>query len=58
MSLNPYKLLTPEERARINRALKRGPKFGDRARLAQYTKTLYAGVTGRDLPPTAEKRAQ
>ena len=58
MSLNPYKLLTPKERARINRALKRAPAFGDRAELAKYTKALYVEVTGRDLAPSAEKRAQ
>lgn len=56
--MNPNKLLTPEERARINRVLKRGPKFGDRAELAKYTRALYANVTGRDLAPSSEKRAQ
>ena len=52
--MNPYKLLTPEERARINRALKRAPSIGGRKELAQYTRMLYEKITGREL---AEKVA-
>jgi hypothetical protein len=54
MSLNPYKLLTPKERARILRALKKGPAL-KRSALAEHTARLYSKVTGRDL---AEKGTQ
>jgi hypothetical protein len=56
MTLDPYKLLTPQERARINRALKKGPVL-KRSALAEHTAKLYGKVTGRDLKATAEKVA-
>jgi hypothetical protein len=42
-------LLTSEQRQKMNRALKHGPKFGDREKLAAYTARLYQQITGRSL---------
>ena len=55
--MNPYKLLTPKERARMIRALKKAPTL-KRSALAEHTTRLYGKVTGRDLSTTAEKVAQ
>ena len=54
MTLDSYKLLTPKERARINRALKKGPVL-KRSALAEHTTRLFGKVTGRDLKAAAEK---
>lgn len=47
--MSEYKLLTPFQRAKILYYLKKGPAFGDRDKLAEYTQHVYKTVTGRDL---------
>ena len=48
MTTTAYKLLTPEQRSKILRRLKHGPKLGKRQnRLGSYTREIFRYVTGK-----------